>query len=112
MPLRRAANLAATIRVAMKIAAATSAAAKIEAANRAASNHVAPHNAASTIARRNLPVPPHPALSRKSPFFSPANLLPNIVASPSPLLCRPSSSRKIWSHNLKSKKRFRAHPLG
>jgi hypothetical protein len=70
--LRRKASLAETSRV-VTITAANEAP-KIAAVRRAVSNLVVPHSVALIIARLKLPVPPHPALSRKNPFFSPASL--------------------------------------
>jgi len=75
--LRRKASLAETSRVVTITAARTTAAneaPKIAAVRRAVSNLVVPHSVALIIARLKLPVPPHPALSRKNPFFSPASL--------------------------------------
>src|SRR5271168_1804308 len=111
---RKAANLAETIRVVTTTEARTTAASearKIAAARRVVSNLVARHSAALTIAHRKLPVPPHPARSRKNPYFYPASLLPNIVASLWPLLFRQSPSRNLTSRNPKSKKQLRARQV-
>lgn len=103
---RKAANLAATSRV-----ATTTVARKTAAALRVVLNLVAQRSAALTIARLKLPVPPHPALSRKSPFFFPASLLPSIAASLWPRLFRQSSSRNLMNRNPKSKKQLRARQV-
>jgi hypothetical protein len=77
--LRRKASLAEMSRAATRTeatitAAATSEVRKIAAANRVVLNRAALRSVALIIARLKLPVPPHPALSRKNPFFSQANL--------------------------------------
>jgi hypothetical protein len=108
---RKAASLAVTILAATIIVAKTTAASearKIAVARRVVSNLAAPLSAALIIVRRNLPVPPLPALSRKNPFFSRASLSPSIVASLRPRPFRPSSRRNLTSRNQKSKKHLRA----
>jgi hypothetical protein len=75
---RKASPVATTIEVTITVArttvVATSEARKIAAARRVVSNLVVLRSAALTIARLKLPVPPHPALLRKNPFFSQASL--------------------------------------
>jgi hypothetical protein len=74
---RKASPVATTIEVTITVArttvVATSEARKIAAARRVVSNLVVLRSAALTIARLKLPVPPHPALLRKNPFFSQAS---------------------------------------
>lgn len=66
---RKAASLAETILVVTKTAA--SGARKIAGAHHVDSNRAVRRNVALIIAHLKLP---HPALPRKNPFFSPANL--------------------------------------
>jgi hypothetical protein len=92
------------------IVAATIEALRIAEASRAVSNLVALPSVALTIARPKLQVPPHPALSRTNPFFSPASLSQSIVASPPLRLRLQSPSRKFTSRSLISRKQLRALP--
>jgi hypothetical protein len=111
---RKAASLAETIRAATITVAKTTAASgarKIAAARRAVLNLAVLHSAALTIARLKLPVPPHPALSRKNPFFFPASLWPSIAASLRPRPFRRSSSRNLTNRNQKLKKPLRARQV-
>jgi len=107
---RKAANLEETSPAATIIAAVISAARKIAAASRVVLNRAVPRSAASIIARLKLPVPPHPALSRKNPFFSLASLLPSIAESPQLRLPLQWPSRKFTSRNPISKTQLPALP--
>jgi hypothetical protein len=107
---RKAASLAETIRVVTTIADAISAGRKIAVVRRAVSNLVALRSVALIIALPKLPVPPHPALSRKNPFFSRANRSPSIVESPRLLLRLQLPSRKFTSRNPISKTQHLALP--
>jgi hypothetical protein len=109
--LRRKASLAETTRAATTTAAAISGARKIAAASRVVLSLVVLPNAALIIARPKQPVPPHPALPRKNPFFSRANPSPSIVASPQSRLRHQWPRRKFVSRNPISKTRHLALPV-
>lgn len=114
--LRKAAKLAVTSRAVTIIVATITVAVisevrKIAAARHGVLNLAAQHNAASIIVRRKLPVPPHPNLSRKSPFFSRANLSPSIVPNLSPHLRRRFSNRNRGNRSPKSKTLLPSRPL-
>jgi hypothetical protein len=72
--LRKAVILAGTSRAVTITVAAISEVRKIAVARHVVLNLAVLRSAASTIARPKLQVPPHPELSRKNPFFSPASL--------------------------------------
>jgi hypothetical protein len=97
--LRKAAILAVTSRAVTITVAAISEVRKIAVARHVVLNLEVLRSAASTIARPKLQVPPHPALSRKNPFFSLASLWPSIVASPPQHLRLLSPSRKFTSRS-------------
>jgi hypothetical protein len=111
---RKASPVATTIEVTITVArttvVATSEARKIAEARRAALSLVDQRSAALIIARRKLPVPPHPALQRKNPFFFPASLLPSIVESLQLRRRLPLPSRKFTNRNPTSKTQRLALP--
>jgi hypothetical protein len=103
---RKAANPAATIRVASITVAATSAGKTTVSVNHADSNRADPNSVASTIAVRRLLVSlacPLPLMLWKNPSFSQANRSQNIAASQQPRRLRRSSSRNTTSRHPKSK---------
>jgi hypothetical protein len=107
---RKAAILAATSRAVTIIVDAINEVRKTAAARHAVLSLVARRSVALTIARPKLPVPPHPVLSRKNPFFFPASLSQSIVASPLLRLRLPWPSRKFANRSLSSMTRLPALP--
>jgi hypothetical protein len=110
---RKAANPAATIRVASITVAATSAGKTTVAVSRADSNLADPNSVASTIAVRRLlvsPAHPLPLMLWKNPFCSPANRSQNIAASRWLHLLRPSSNRNITNRCPRWKTQLPFHP--